>query len=136
MIRTVAKNRLRQNLISDPMRNSAPFTGGSGDFTSAGARFIISSHTPNSGRHVISGSPLAKLSMSSSLEDGGNGGGVGLMGGFMNRGLTKRRTSENSVESSREDCLMESDNDSVNLEESGETAPPPSSRMGDKTLQL
>ena len=119
------------------MRTSAPYSGVTGEhFNSAGSRY----GAPSAGRYVISGSPLAKLSMSSSLEEGG---GMGITSGgnsFTSRGLAKRRTSENSVESSREDCLMESDSDSVNLEESGEVmAPPPSSSpglQGDKTADM
>lgn len=77
------------------------FSGGGG----AGSRFI-SGHTPSSGRQPIS-SPLAKLSMSSSLEDGGGGG----ISGLLCCSPAKRRNSETSVDS-RDEGLMESDGSS------------------------
>lgn len=80
------------------------------DHSTLGGTRFISGHTPNSTRQVIS-SPLAKLSMSSTLEEGG---------GFVSRALNKRRVSDASMESSKEDSLMESDGES--LEESVETA--------------
>ena len=71
-----------------------------------GNRFITS-HTCSSGRQVAS-SPLAKLSMSSSLEEGGGGGA-----GFRSLPMPRRRASDTSVESGggsggREEGLMES----------------------------
>ena len=146
MIRTVAKNRMRQ-ISSDPTRTSMSHVSASGGTaehfasSSGGAARYLPGHAPSLGRQAagIISSPLTKRS---SLEDGGGGGGmmVSLVGGYPGRGLTKRRTSENSVESSREDCMMESDTDSVGLEESGEATPSSSlscdTRIGDKPLQL
>lgn len=104
--------------LPDPIYNSASLvTSGSIEHSALGGPRFLSGHTPNSARQVIS-SPLAKLSMSSSLEEGAGGGAVSL-----SRTPKKRHTSETSVESSRgergEDSLMESDGE-TGLEESVE----------------
>lgn len=131
---------LRQ--IVDPIHNPASLaTNGSEHSTVGGARF---SHAPNAARQVIS-SPLAKLSMCSTLEEGG--GAVSTC--FVGRSLGKRCASEASVGScredsaamergdraEREDSVMESDGES--LEESVQQ---PSLHVtavvgGEKTLQ-
>ena len=133
-ILTAAKNRfnhLRQ--IPDPIHMVTSGSIGS-EHSLSGTRFIPG-HTPNSARQVIS-SPLAKLSMSSSLEDGG----YVVSTGFVGR-APKRCVSETSVESSREGSLMESDGES--LEESvGGTATTTTTTStcglvgGEKTLQM
>lgn len=84
-----------------------------------GARF---SHAPNSCRQVIS-SPLAKLSMSSSLEEGAGGSGMGggglVSSTILGSSLSKHHhVSETMATSSKEDSAMESDNEGgPNLEE-------------------
>ena len=80
---------------------------------------FITSHASNSGR-LVSSSPLVKLSMSSSLDEGG--GAAGFRGGLH---MPPRRVSDASVESGggnsgREECLMESsDCESVDSVEPG-----------------
>ena len=106
LIRTVTKTRLNHSL-----RTSTTSSGGSGEHFAGGMSRFVSS---NSNRQTIS-SPLAKLSMSSTIEDGNT---ITLRSSSMSP--AKRRTSETSVDS-REDSIMESDNESGGLEESLET---------------
>ena len=120
----VAKNRLNNHLRqkADPLRNCPATSGGVGGVSGGEHRFI----TSNSGRQVIS-SPLAKLSMSSNLEEGGGAVGVG----FRSLSIPRRRVSDASVESGggcggREESVMESSDcesvDSVEPPPAGGTA--------------
>ena len=118
----VARSRLlsREIVKSDPLRPSSANTSSSTDYHS-GTRL-------NSRLNSCS-SPLAKLSMSSNLEDGSILGSHGNSGNVSNSGssgipihqlqareryLTKRRTSETSTDS-QDESYMESDNDNQSL---------------------
>ena len=110
MMRAVTKTRLNHlRQITDPLRTSPSASGGgTGEHVTGGCARFVPGHGAISGRQTIS-SPLAKLSMSSSLDDGG---GSVVMGS-----PAKRRASETSVDS-RDEILMESDNEGGALEES------------------
>ncbi len=131
ILRTAVKNRLNNHLRqkADPRNSPASMMGGvSGGMGGATGGIasdhltnrFITSHASNSGRLVTS-SPLVKLSMSSSLEEGG--GAVGA--GFRGLPMPRRRVSDASVESGggsggREESLMESsDCESVDSVEPG-----------------
>lgn len=114
-IKVATRSRLSK---SDPLRPSSTTSSSSSLEHHSGSRL---NSRPNS-----CSSPLAKLSISSSLEDNatsilhaGNHGS--LAGGIVSRRLrerqlTKRRNSETSTDS-REESYMDSDNDGPSLEE-------------------
>ena len=89
--------------------STSSLTGGpaGSDYTTIGGPRFLSNHAPNCSRQVIS-SPLAKLSMSSTLEEGGSG-----MGGVGSRWLGKTHARETWMEGSREESVMESEGQSV-----------------------
>lgn len=117
MIRAVTKKRmshLRQ--LAETIRSPPGVGGGAGGgggtagdhFTNSGGNSWMSSlHTQNTNRQAIS-SPLATLSMCSSLDDG-NGGGSGLGQSALCRPAAKRKLNEAVDVVRRDDSVMESD---------------------------
>ena len=117
-IKVANRTRLSREIKSDPLRPSSTNPSSSSTEHHSGSRL---NSRPNS-----CSSPLAKLSISSSLEDnaisilhaGNHGSPAGGITSHQlrERQLTKRRNSETSTDS-REESYMDSDNDGPGLEE-------------------